>query len=92
MIEFHSIWKSGDEELLYELSKATYSPDDPAEREMAEESKMYDEILSEAAFRQLRSGECTFLIADAYMLYNNASGLIKTLTEAGYSVERVFID
>ena len=91
LLEYHSIWKSGDEELLYELSKANYSPDDPAERELAEESKKYDEILSEAAIRQLRSGDCTFLIADAYMLYNDASGLIKTLTEAGYSVERVNI-
>ena len=91
LLEYHGIWKSGDEELLYELSKATYSPDDPAERELAEELKMYDEILSEAAFRQLRSGDCTFLVAQPYMLYNDASGLIKTLTEAGCSVERVTV-
>ena len=85
------MWKRGDEELLYEFSNVSYSADNPAEIELMKESRLYDEILSKAVFRQLSSGECTFLILDPYMLYNDTSGLIKTLTEAGYSVERVYI-
>ena len=90
-LEYYDTWKRGDEELLYELCGASYSADNPADIELAEESRLYDEILSRAAFKQLRSGECTFLILDPYMIYNDASGLVKTLTEAGYSVERVNI-
>ncbi len=91
-LDFHDVWKSGDEGRLYELCNVSYSADNPVEKELAEESGLYDEILKDAVLRQLRSRECTFVIAEAYMLYNSSSGLMSSLKEAGYSIEKVLIE